>query len=33
MAAAILSDQNTELKYSGEVCDENMDAINELLTA
>ena len=30
-AAAILSDQNAELKYSGEVCDENMEAINALL--
>ena len=31
-AAAILSDQNSELKYSGNACDENMDAINVLLT-
>ena len=30
-AAAILSDQNSELKYSGNACDENMDAINVLL--
>ena len=30
-AAAILSDQNSELKYSGEVSEKNMDAINQLL--
>lgn len=29
--AAILSENDSELKYSGEVCDENMDAINQLL--
>lgn len=29
--ATLLSDGNSELKFSGEVCDENMDAINKLL--
>lgn len=29
--AALLSDTNSELKFSGTVCEENMDAINELL--
>ena len=31
-AAAILSDQNSELKYSGGPSDKNMDAINKLLS-
>jgi len=30
-AAALLSDGNSELKFSGKVCAENMDAINQLL--
>ncbi|MGZ4158501.1 MAG: GNAT family N-acetyltransferase, partial [Bacteroidia bacterium] len=30
-AAAILSEQDSELKYSGEVGEENIDAINKLL--
>lgn len=29
--AAILSDNNNELRYSGEVCEENIDEINRLL--
>lgn len=30
-AASILSDGNSELRYSGTACEENMEAINELL--
>ena len=30
-AAALLSDGNAELKYSGDICEENIDAINKLL--
>jgi hypothetical protein len=30
-AAAILSEGSSELKYSGNVCEENVDAINKLL--